>query len=192
MMKSWARSSVGSDFVTMQVVSSGTQAEAVNVMNFSAKCSIICQQSLTMWCLWLGEVVRWETVHWIKMIYPGLYGHPQPAKEETISLERDAQFAGTQQEHSGYAAYCTVCIAKGFASAWKLQCRLYPYTSHLIRNSVCTASPLQASEELEPGLLTSWILQLLWDCSEKPQLLGQRDSFFLICLSLFSFWNSFT
>lgn len=192
----WARKPVGSDCVAMQAVSSGTDAEAVNVRNLSAKCSIICQQSLPTRWLWLGEVVRWEIAHWIKMIYPGLCGHPQPAKEETISLERDAQFVGKQQEHHGYTADCTVCATKGFASAW--QRMLCPHTSHLVHSSVCTASPLQASGQLEPGLLTTWILQLIRDYSGKPQLLGGGDSF-LSCFSLLlyvmficSLQNSFT
>lgn len=113
------------------------------------------------------------------MIYAGLYGHSLTAKEETISLEKDTCFVETQQELHGYTADCTVCAAGGFASAWQAQCVLCRHTSHLAHSSVCTMPPHWVSQHLELGLLTTWILQLKWDCSEKPRFLLRRDYFFL-------------
>lgn len=119
------------------------------------------------------------------MIYAGLYGHSLTAKEETISLERGTHFVETQQELHGYTADCTLCAAGGFASAWQARCVLCHRTSHPVHSSVCTASPRWVSEHLELGLLTTWILQLKWDCSEKPQFLMRRD-FFLPCFYFLS------
>ena len=90
----------------------------------------------------------------------------------------------TTKDHS-YTADCTVCTANGFASAWQVQRMLCPHTSRLICSSACTASPLQVSEQLELGLLTTWILQLRWDCSEKPQFLVGRDTFFFFLVFLY-------